>query len=721
MEHITGTIERVTFHNAENGFVVLRAQVSGKRGPVVVVGQTPRAIAGEFFNADGNWQDDAEHGLQFKAETLLTTPPSTVEGIEKYLGSGLVKGIGPQYARRIVQVFGPRTLQVIDESPSFLKEVKGLGSRRIQRIRESWKQQRAVRDIMVFLQSHGVGTARALRIYKIYGEHAVDKVREDPYRLATDVWGIGFQTADDLARRLGLDPQSVKRARAALRFVLQEASGEGHVALPESAALERAGRLTGIERDVLIAAVGELVAHGDALRETELTPEPWLYLRALHHAEAGVAERLTALLAGTHPLAGINAEKALTWVEEKMTLTLADRQRDAVARALTQKVLVITGGPGTGKSTLMRGILDIFQAKKLRCALAAPTGRAARRLGEATGRDAKTIHRLLEFDLGGPKRTEDRPLDVDLLVVDEASMMDVLLAHQLLRALPATACLLLVGDVDQLPSVGPGAVLADIIASAAVPVARLTEIFRQAQESGIVRAAHAIHAGELPASAPADKLGDFYFIEVDEPPIILERIVALVRERIPARFGLDPFRDVQVLTPMNRFDLGARALNARLQEILNPPMDEPEVARFGWTFRIGDKVLQTANNYQKEVYNGDIGRVTKIDEQEQELEVAYENRTVAYEFDELDELALAYALTIHKSQGAEYPAVVIPLHTQHYHLLQRNLLYTGVTRGKQLVVLVGSRKALALAVGRGEAAGRCTALARRLLAQSRGV
>jgi exodeoxyribonuclease V alpha subunit len=721
MEHITGTIERVTFHNAENGFVVLRAEVSGKRGPIVVVGQTPRAIAGEFFEADGVWQEDPEHGLQFKAETLQTTPPSTVAGIEKYLSSGLVKGIGPHYAHRIVQVFGLRTLQVIDESPSFLKEVKGLGPRRMQRIRESWKQQRAVRDIMVFLQSHGVGTARALRIYKIYGERAVEKVREDPYRLATDVWGIGFQTADELAQRLGLDPQSVKRGRAALRFVLQEASGEGHVALPEAAALERAGRLTGIERDVLSAAANELIALGDAVRASELTPEPWLYLRPLHQAEAGVAERLTALLAGAHPLAQVNADKAIAWVAAKMALVPADRQRDAIARALTQKVLVITGGPGTGKSTLMRGILDIFEAKQLRCALAAPTGRAARRLGEATGREAKTIHRLLEFDRGGPKRGEDRPLEIDLLVVDEASMMDVLLAHQLLRALPVTACLLLVGDVDQLPSVGPGAVLADIIASGVVPVARLTEIFRQAQESGIVRAAHAIHAGELPESAPADMLGDFYFIEVDEPPVILERIVALVRERIPARFGLDPFRDVQVLTPMNRFDLGARALNARLQEILNPALDEPEVARFGSTFRIGDKVLQTANNYQKEVFNGDIGRVSKIDEQEQEVEVAYDGRAVAYDFDELDELALAYALTIHKSQGAEYPAVVIPLHSQHSHLLQRNLLYTGVTRGKRLVVIVGSRKALALAVGRGKAAARYTGLGRRLLAQAHGV
>lgn len=717
MEHITGTIERVTFHNPENGFVVLRAQVTGQRGPVVVVGQTPRAIAGEFIEADGAWQDDPEHGLQFKAETLRTTPPSTVEGIEKYLGSGLVKGIGPQYAHRIVQVFGLRTLQVIDESPSFLKEVKGLGPRRIQRIRESWKQQRAVRDIMVFLQSHGVGTARALRIYKIYGERAVEKVREDPYRLATDIWGIGFQTADELAVRLGLDPQSVQRARAALRFVLQDASGEGHVAYPEAAALESAGTLTSIERDVLVAAAAELVARGDVVRESALTPEAWLYLRALHQAETGVAGRLTSLLAGAHPLAGVEVDTAVGWVETKIGLSLASLQREAIGRALTQKVLVITGGPGTGKSTLVRGIVDIFDAKNLRCALAAPTGRAARRLGEATGREAKTLHRLLEFDIGGPRRDEDRPLETDLLVVDEASMMDVVLAHQLLQALPPAACLLLVGDVDQLPSVGPGAVLADVIASGAVPVVRLTEIFRQAQQSFIVRAAHAVHDGQMPESAPADKLGDFYFIEADEPGAILDRIVALVRDRIPARFGLDPFRDVQVLTPMNRFELGSRALNARLQEILNPPQDEPEVARFGWIFRTGDKVLQTVNNYPKEVFNGDIGRVTRIDEEEQELHVDYDSRGVAYDFDELDELALAYALTIHKSQGAEYPAVVIPLHTQQYRLLQRNLLYTGITRGKRLVVLVGSRKALGLAVGRGSAAARCTALARRLAGQ----
>jgi exodeoxyribonuclease V alpha subunit len=718
MEHVTGTIDRVTFHNPENGFVVLRAQVVGRRGLVAVVGRTPRAVAGEFFEADGVWQQDPDHGLQFQAETLRTVAPATIEGIEKFLGSGLVKGIGPHYAHKIVQVFGSRTLQVIDESPAFLAEVKGIGPRRIQRIRESWKQQKSVRDIMVFLQSHGIGMARALRIYRTYGERAVDKVREDPYRLASDIAGIGFQTADELAQRLGLDPQSLPRARAALRFVLQEASGEGHVAYPEAAALERAGELTGIAPNVLAGAATELVARGDAVREDALTPEPWLYLRHLYNAEAGTAQRLAALVAGAHPLGGEDASGAVAAVEQKLGFTLANRQRAAIAQALTHKVLVITGGPGTGKSTLVRGILDVFEANRLRCALAAPTGRAARRLAEATGREAKTIHRLLEFDAGGPKRAPERPLVIDLLVVDEASMMDIVLADQLLRALPTTTCLLLVGDVDQLPSVGPGAVLGDIIASGVVPVVRLSEIFRQAKQSGIVRAAHAVHAGELPETASPEKLGDFYFIEANEPVIILERIVTLLRDRIPARFGLDPLRDVQVLTPMNRYDLGARALNAKLQEVFNPPQDGPEVARFGGTFRVGDKVLQTVNNYPKEVFNGDIGRIGPIDEEEQEIVVDFDGRAVRYDFDELDELALAYALTIHKSQGAEYPAVVIPLHTQQYRLLVRNLLYTGISRGRRLVVLVGSRKALALAVGRAEAAQRYTALARRLPEQT---
>jgi exodeoxyribonuclease V alpha subunit len=715
-DQLSGTIERVTFHNPDNGFIVLRVEARGIRGPVTVVGQTPRAVAGEFVEASGKWTDDPEFGKQFKADSLRILPPSTVEGIEKYLGSGLVKGIGPVYARKIVAVFGARTLRVIDESPTFLKEIRGIGAKRIQLIRESWRQQKAVRDIMVFLQSNGIGTAHAARIYKTYGDRALDLVKTNPYRLADDIWGIGFQTADQLALRLGFERQSTERAQAALRHILQEASSDGHCGYPEERVWQDAEQATGIDLNILRDAAQRLIEQQELIRETERTPEPWLFLRKFYFAETGVAERLLDLNQGVHPLPAIDADTALAWIEKKMALRLAASQREAIRQAATQKVLVITGGPGVGKTTLVRGILELFLAKKLRGALCAPTGRAAKRLAESTGQTASTIHRLLEFDQRGPQRNAERPLELDFLVVDEMSMVDIVLMHQLLRALPVTACLILVGDADQLPSVGPGAVLADIIASKAVPVVRLTEIFRQAQESGIVRAAYRVKEGELPESAPAAMLGDFYFIEVESPAVILERVIALIRERIPARFGLDPFQDVQVLTPMNRAELGVKNLNLRLQAVLNPPdaQEGPEVVRFGWSFRLGDKVMQTRNNYTKEVFNGDLGRIRAIDLDDTTLTVDFDGRAVVYDFDELDELTLAYALTIHKSQGSEYPAVIMPLHTQHYLLLQRNLLYTGITRGRKLVVLVGSRQALRLAVERQNTAQRCTALARRL-------
>jgi len=731
-ESLSGTIERVTFHNPENGFVVLRVNVKGKRGPVTVVGQTPRAVAGEYLEATGAWKQDPEHGEQFKADELRTTPPNSLEGIEKYLGSGLIKGIGEHYAKKIVATFGERTLQVIDESPTFLKEIKGIGARRIQQIRESWRQQKAVRDIMVFLQSHGLGVGRAVRIWKTYGDKAVEIVRANPYRLADDIWGIGFRSADDLAQRMGIDRQSPQRAQAALRYVLNELSHDGHCGYPEEEVLKQTQALTAIDERILAEATATLVKERELERE-RIDGADWLFLKRLHTAEVWVARGLRELQQGRHPLPAINLEVALDWVEKRMGLSLAASQREAIRQATTQKVLVITGGPGVGKTTLVRGILEIFLAKKLRCLLCAPTGRAAKRLAESTGREAKTIHRLLEFDRSGPKRGRELPLDADLVIVDETSMVDISLMHHLMKAIPAQACLVLVGDVDQLPSVGPGTVLADIIVSKVIPTVRLTEIFRQAQESGIVRAAYRVHEGELPESSPPSPasppsppggegsgvrgggpLGDFYFIEVDQPPTIIERILQLLRERIPARFRLDPLRDVQVLTPMNRSELGVRNLNQRLQAELNPPDEGPEVVRFGWTFREGDKVLQTVNNYDKEVFNGDIGRIRKINENDQELTVDFDGQTVAYDFEELDELSLAYALTIHKSQGSEYPAVVMPLHTQHYLLLQRNLLYTGITRGKQLVVLVGSKKALSLAVGRQDTARRCTALARRL-------
>jgi exodeoxyribonuclease V alpha subunit len=717
-ETLTGIIERVTFHNPDTGFSVLRVQARGRRGLVTVVGNLPGAVAGEYVEAAGAWVHDREHGEQFQAERLACTPPHTAAGIEKYLGSGLVKGIGPHFAKKIVAVFGERTLDVIDESPAFLQEVKGIGPRRIQRIRESWQEQKGVRNIMVFLQSHGVGTARAVRIYKTYGEQAVEMVRANPYRLAADVWGFGFKTADELAGRLGVDPASPFRARAALRYQLQKLSHEGHVGFPEAGAIERTAEMTGISSEVLAAAVEAERQAGDVVREPA-GEEPWLYLKPLFLAELGVARAVRKLQGGGHPLPEVDAEAAVAWVEKRMGLELAASQRDAVRAATHEKVLVITGGPGVGKTTIVRGLLEVFSLRRQRCALCAPTGRAAKRLTETTGREAKTIHRLLEFEpaLGGFKRDAHNPLDLDLLVVDEASMVDVVLMNHLLRAVPPHACVVLVGDVDQLPSVGPGRILADLIESRAVPVVRLTEIFRQAGQSWIVRAAHAVKHGEMPEAAPAGQ-GDFYFVEASSPQAVTDRIVTMLRERIPAAFGLDPVRDVQVLTPMNRTELGAQALNLHLQQVLNPPRGGSEVQRFGSTFRVGDKVIQTQNDYQKEVFNGDIGRIAAIDEHEREVVVDYDGKSVPYDFGELDELSLAYALSIHKSQGSEYPAVVIPLHTQHYVMLQRNLLYTALTRGKRLVVLVGNRKALEMAVGRQDTSRRYSALCRRLQEQA---
>jgi len=713
LEHLAGSVERVTFHSEETGFCVLRVKVRGHRDLVTVVGTAPTITPGEYIDSAGWWITDRTHGLQFKTTQLRVVPPTTLEGIERYLGSGMVKGIGPHFARKLVQAFGAEVFDVIEQTPTRLQDLDGIGPKRTARVVAAWAEQKVIRDIMVFLHSHGVGTARAVRIYKTYGTEAIARVQENPYRLALDIHGIGFKTADVLAQRLGIPRDAVIRAQAGVRHVLQTFADEGHCAVVHAELLDAATTLLEIPETTIAQAI-TLEVQEERLVAESIDGQPCLLLVPLYRAEVSVATQLLHLLEGVPPWGTIDPAKAIPWVEQHTGRTLAASQRAAVAQVLTGKVTVITGGPGVGKTTIVTSILQALRAKRMRVLLCAPTGRAAKRLSEATGLEAKTIHRLLEFDPKGMGFLHNitNPLAADLVVIDEVSMVDVVLMAQLLRAIPAQAAVLLVGDVDQLPSVGPGAVLADIIASERIPTVTLTEIFRQAASSQIIVNAHRINRGQMPAT-PETSDSDFYVITADTPEDIQAKLLRVVTERIPQRFGLHPIRDVQVLTPMNRGSLGARALNVALQEALNPDAT-PQVARFGWTYAPGDKVIQTLNDYDKDVFNGDIGQVVRVDVVEGEVVISFEGREVTYDVAELDEVALAYATTVHKSQGSEYPAVVIPLATQHYPMLARNLLYTGVTRGKQLVVLIRQPKACALAVRNVRAMRRLTNLVARL-------
>ena len=695
---LAGAVERVTFHNTENGFCVLRVKARGHRELVTVVGHAALVSAGEWMTASGEWVNDRTYGQQFRARFLKASAPTSAEGVERYLGSGMIRGIGPVYARKLVRAFDERVFDVIESEPERLREVDGIGPVRAERITTAWAEQKTVREIMVFLHSHGVGTARAVRIFKTYGADAVQVMSENPYRLARDIRGIGFKTADAIAMRLGIEKSAMIRIRAGVGFALTEAMDDGHCGLPTGELLPRAAELLEVPVELVRTAVELELADGHIVAD-EAANTPCIFLAGLYGAERGIAERLRRIADASLPWPPIDPDKALPWIEQRTGLTLARSQDAAVRLALASKVLVITGGPGVGKTTIVNAILRILAAKGARLALCAPTGRAARRMTEASGFEARTIHRLLEVDpaTGSFRRDADRPVDCDLLVVDEASMVDVLLMHALVKAVPDTAAMLIVGDIDQLPSVGPGQVLADIIASAAVPVVRLTEVFRQAATSRIIVSAHRINGGIVPVLDKPDRESDFYFVPADDPESAVPKLLELVRTRIPRRFGLDPIRDVQVLCPMNRGGVGAQSLNVELQTALNPA-GERRIERFGWTFAPGDKVMQIENDYEREVYNGDIGRVHDVDPELGELTARFDERSVAYGFGELDALVPAYAITIHKSQGSEYPAVVIPLMTQHYVMLQRNLLYTGVTRGKRLAVLVGQRKAVAIAV-----------------------
>ncbi|MBW1728451.1 MAG: ATP-dependent RecD-like DNA helicase [Deltaproteobacteria bacterium] len=720
--YLQGQIERITYTNDENGYTIARVKAQGHRDLVTVVGNLMAPIPGEILKMYGEWVNHPRYGEQFKVDRYKSLVPASVYGIQKYLGSGLIKGIGPIMAGRIVERFGKETLDVIEKEIEKLSDVDGIGEKRIGMIKRAWEDQKEIRDVMIFLQTHGVGSGYAAKIFKQYGNRSIMVVKENPYRLATDIFGIGFLTADRIAEKLGFSRNSELRAEAGILYVLNQLADEGHVYYPYESLVKKCQEILGVDQEVIIKAMSVIAASRmividdlkkdvDDFRENNKA----VYLAKFYLSETGIVTRMKTLIHTPKSIRNIDLDKALNWVQRQLTIKLAEKQLEAIKCAVENKVMIITGGPGTGKTTIINAILKIFSKINVKIMLAAPTGRAAKRMSEATGHEAKTIHRMLEYSIqkGGFQKNERSPLNCDLMIIDEASMIDTILMHHLLKAIPPGATFILVGDVNQLPSVGAGNVLKDIIASGEMQVVELNEIFRQAKESLIIVNAHRIINGLLPSfKSFGKKLDDFYFIEQEDPEEVLRILIELVKERIPRRFGFDPVNDIQVLTPMHKGIVGAGNLNMALQNALNPVEDG--VIRGSRNFRVHDKVMQVKNNYDKDVFNGDIGRITRIDPENQEVTISFDERDVPYDYTDLDEIVLAYAVSVHKSQGSEYPAIVMPILTQHFVLLQRNLVYTAVTRGRNLVVMVGTMKALAIGVKNDKTQKRYTYLRHRL-------
>lgn len=724
---IRGQVERVTFYNEENQYTVAKIKVEGRSSLVTIVGTLYGVAPGEVLRLKGDWGDHPRYGQQFKVVSYETLMPATVKGIERYLGSGMIKGIGPVMAKRLVSRFGEKTLDVIDADMERLREVQGIGERRVEMIKAAWDEQKEVRNVMVFLQGNGVSPAYAVKIYRFYGSDAVRVVSENPYRLAVDIFGMGFLTADRIAEKLGIGKEAPLRIETGVLYILGQFADEGHLFSPFSLLVDKCSEVLEVPKETIPGAIERLLAQKKIVLDdsqtlsgnTEIYGSAMVYLASLYISETGISDMVKRLVLFPKQMRLLNTDEALKWVQENLGIVFSPRQLKAVRSSIEEKMLVITGGPGTGKTTIINGIIRIARKMGQKALLAAPTGRAAKRMTEATGFEARTIHRLLEYSPrqgsseAGFKRSESNPLDADLIVIDEVSMVDVPLLYHLLKAVPEKATLVLVGDVDQLPSVGPGSVLKDIITSGCVAVVRLNEIFRQSERSMIIVNAHRINNGEMPVlERPAEGPKDFFFVDIEEPGEVLQCIVGLCKDIIPSRFSLHPLNDIQVLSPMHRGGAGVTSINEELQKVLNSSADE--ISRGGRTFKTGDKVLQTRNNYDKDVYNGDIGRIAGIDREDQDVHVDFDGKMVSYDFSELDEIILAYAISVHKSQGSEYPAVVIPVLTQHYLLLQRNLIYTAVTRGKRLVYLVGTKKALSIAIRNNKTRERYSMLAQRL-------